>query len=90
MFEKIAQSSKFINSKSNIKPKIGLILGSGLGDLANDIEDPVTIKYSEIPNFPVSTVAGHAGQLVIGKLEGKEVIAMQGYERIRSRDSYSN
>lgn len=60
MFEKIAQSSKFINSKSNIKPKIGLILGSGLGDLANDIEDPVTIKYSEIPNFPVSTVAGHA------------------------------
>ncbi|MGO0807197.1 hypothetical protein ACTPEF_25040, partial [Clostridioides difficile] len=42
----------FINSKSNIKPKIGLILGSGLGDLANDIEDPVTIKYSEIPNFP--------------------------------------
>ena len=87
MFEKIAQSSKFINSKSNIKPKIGLILGSGLGDLANDIEDPVTIKYSEIPNFPVSTVAGHAGQLVIGKLEGKEVIAMQG--RFHYYEGYS-
>ncbi|HBG8277315.1 TPA: purine-nucleoside phosphorylase [Clostridioides difficile] len=87
MFEKIAQSSKFINSKSDIKPKIGLILGSGLGDLANDIEDPVAIKYSEIPNFPVSTVAGHAGQLVIGKLEGKEVIAMQG--RFHYYEGYS-
>ncbi|OPJ56967.1 purine-nucleoside phosphorylase [Alkalithermobacter paradoxus] len=76
--EKIMQAAQFIESKLENKPEIGLILGSGLGVLGDEIENPTIIKYEEIPNFPVSTVEGHAGQLVIGKLEGKYVIAMQG------------
>lgn len=56
----------------------GLILGSGLGELADEIENPVVIPYNEIPHFPVSTVVGHAGQLVYGDLSGKKVLAMQG------------
>lgn len=60
------------------KPQIGLILGSGLGILAEEIKSPTVIKYQDIPGFPASTVAGHKGQLVIGELEGKMVVAMQG------------
>ncbi|KXZ39663.1 purine-nucleoside phosphorylase [Alkalithermobacter thermoalcaliphilus JW-YL-7 = DSM 7308] len=74
----IKQAVDYIESKIDVKPEIGLILGSGLGVLADEIEDAKVIKYEEIPNFPVSTVEGHEGQLVIGKLEGKNVIAMQG------------
>lgn len=59
-------------------PQLGVILGSGLGGLAEQIQDPIAIPYSEIPNFPVSTVEGHAGQLVIGTLEGTPVVALQG------------
>lgn len=69
---------EFISSNISCKPKIGLILGSGLGSLADRIERPVIIKYEDIPGFPRATVEGHAGQLVIGKLAGKDVIAMQG------------
>ncbi|OPJ56968.1 purine-nucleoside phosphorylase [Alkalithermobacter paradoxus] len=76
--QKINEAAQFISSKINFTPDIGLILGSGLGVLGDEIEDPTIIKYEEIPNFPVSTVEGHAGQLVIGKLEGKDVVAMQG------------
>ncbi|WFD09012.1 purine-nucleoside phosphorylase [Tepidibacter hydrothermalis] len=78
LITKIKESAEFIKSKAGVNPKIGLILGSGLGVLADEIEDAVKIKYEEIPNFPVSTVEGHAGQLVIGKLQGKDVVAMQG------------
>lgn len=78
IFDKIQESAEFIKSKSNIAPKVGLILGSGLGVLGDEIQNPVKIKYNDIPNFPVSTVEGHAGCLVIGQLEGKEVVAMQG------------
>jgi len=78
MYEKAQQSAQYILEKGQMKPEIGLILGSGLGVLADEIENPVAIPYAEIPNFPVSTVQGHAGQLVIGTLEGKTVIAMQG------------
>ena len=59
-------------------PQIGIILGSGLGALADSIEDPVEIPYSEIPHFPVSTAIGHKGQFVSGTLAGKKVLAMQG------------
>lgn len=76
--QKINESVDFINTKIQFKPYIGLILGSGLGGLADKIENAVKISYSDIPNFPVSTVKGHAGQLVIGDLGGKKVIAMQG------------
>ncbi len=74
----IMNSIKYIEEKITEKPEVGLILGSGLGDLADEIENPVKIKYEDIPDFPVSTVEGHAGQLVFGKLSGKSVVAMQG------------
>jgi len=75
---KITESVEFINQKSNIKPKIAIILGTGLGRLAEDIKEKEIIPYSDIPNFPTSTVQGHSGNLVLGKLENKEVVAMQG------------
>ena len=67
-----------IRQYTTTEPKIGLVLGSGLGGLADTLEDRVSIPYEEIPGWPVSTVHGHSGQLVIGKLEGKTVIAQQG------------
>ncbi|MFC2948254.1 purine-nucleoside phosphorylase [Virgibacillus sediminis] len=74
----IIEASKYIQDKITEKPEVGLILGSGLGVLGNEIENQITIPYTEIPHFPESTVAGHKGQLVAGILEGKQVIAMQG------------
>jgi purine-nucleoside phosphorylase len=74
----IKEACEFIKGRIKDTPKIGLILGSGLGSLADDVENRILIKYSDIPNFPVSTVAGHAGQFVYGTLEGKKVIMMQG------------
>ena len=87
MFERAKQSAEYIQEKLKVTPEIGLILGSGLGILADEIEDAIAIPYSEIPNFPVSTVHGHAGQLVIGQLAGKTVIAMQG--RFHHYEGYS-
>jgi purine-nucleoside phosphorylase len=78
---------KFLRKKVSVLPEIGLILGSGLGVLADEIEDPIKIPYNEIPGFPVSTVEGHAGQLVIGTLQGKQVITMQG--RFHFYEGYS-
>ncbi|MBY7143441.1 purine-nucleoside phosphorylase [Virgibacillus sp. NKC19-3] len=83
----IKEASKYIEEKLSEQPTIGLILGSGLGVLGEEIEKPVTIPYNDIPHFPVSTVAGHKGQLVIGSLEGKQVIAMQG--RFHYYEGYS-
>lgn len=76
--EKIKKAAEYINSKIKNKPEIALVLGSGLGDLAEEIENPVYINYSDIPGFPESTVVGHKGRLVLGQLSGKEVVAMQG------------
>ncbi|UAL50897.1 MULTISPECIES: purine-nucleoside phosphorylase [Metabacillus] len=76
--QEIKQSAQFMKEKVKDLPEIGLILGSGLGVLADEIENPVKIPYEEIPNFPVSTVEGHAGQLVFGTLKGANVVAMQG------------
>lgn len=76
--EKIEKAANHLKKKIKMTPKIGLILGSGLGVLADEIEEPVKIRYEDIPAFPVSTVEGHEGQLVTGHLNGKEVIAMQG------------
>ncbi len=76
--EKLEEAVKFIKSKTNYQPEIGMVLGSGLGSIADDIEEAVRIPYSQIPNFPVSNVSGHAGNLVIGKLQGKVVFALQG------------
>lgn len=78
LYDKMEDAKSYIQSKTSHSPKIGLILGSGLGDLADDIQEADVIPYHEIPHFPKSTVEGHAGQLVIGKLSGKTVVAMQG------------
>jgi len=79
LMAKLREAADYINKKTNgLKIYAGLVLGSGLGDLAEEIENKVIIPYKEIPNFPVSTVQGHAGRLVIGKLEGKNVLCMQG------------
>jgi purine-nucleoside phosphorylase len=67
-----------IRARLSEQPKIGLILGSGLGPLADEVENQTVIPYSEIPHWPVSTVIGHSGRLVIGKLEGQDVFVMQG------------
>lgn len=83
----INEAKEYILSKISDVPEIGLILGSGLGEMADKIESAVRIEYKDIPHFPVSTVAGHKGQLVIGTLEGKKVIAMQG--RFHFYEGYS-
>lgn len=85
--EQIERAVKFIKGKYSKEVRTGLILGSGLGVLADEIENPVKISYSDIPGFLQSTVEGHAGQLVLGKLSGKEVIAMQG--RFHYYEGYS-
>ena len=83
---KAAGHVKDILDKSGLKPKVGIVLGSGLGKLADKIENPITISYREIPGFPVSTAIGHKGNYIIGTLGGKTVIAMQG--RIHYYEGY--
>lgn len=78
IFQNIQDSANYIKSRSTHEPSIAIILGSGLGSLAEEITESVAIPYEQIPHFPVSTVEGHAGQLVVGKLSGQTVIAMQG------------
>lgn len=74
----LKQAKEFLQDRLKIKPTVGLILGSGLGVLADQISQPIRIPYQDIPGFPTSTVAGHAGQLVAGELNGVAVVAMQG------------
>lgn len=78
MYEKILETSKFIETHLSKKPQIAIVLGSGLGNLGELIEVDKKIDYKDIPNFPVSTVAGHKGSLLFGMLGGKYVMAMQG------------
>ncbi|WP_036621059.1 purine-nucleoside phosphorylase [Paenibacillus alvei] len=74
----IQEAAAYIQSKISETPEVGLILGSGLGVLAELVEQPVTIAYGDIPHFPVSTVEGHAGELLIGKIAGRTVAMMKG------------
>lgn len=76
--EKIDQAVAYLKSQLPSTPDLALVLGSGLGGLAEKIQDPIVIPYSKVPNFPVSTAPGHAGQFVAGKLGNKLVLAMQG------------
>lgn len=76
-----------IKDKIIVKPEIAVVLGSGLGDFAYNISDSYTIPYSEIGNFPISTVTGHAGQFVLGKIGNKNVVAMQG--RVHYYEGYT-
>jgi purine-nucleoside phosphorylase len=78
MLQKIQETAAFIKARIKITPEIGIILGTGLGGLINEIEDQIAIPYKDIPNFPVSTVEGHAGQLIFGRLGGRNIVAMQG------------
>ncbi len=87
MLEKIKETVDYIKSQINEEPKVGIILGSGLGGLVDDIVVEKTLPYHEIPNFPVSTVKGHKGQLLFGKVNGTNVVAMQG--RFHFYEGYS-
>lgn len=78
MYEQVLQTVEFIQKKINNRPEVGIVLGSGLGNLSSKIDVEIALPYSEIPNFPVSTVKGHKGQLVFGTLGGKNIVAMQG------------
>ena len=78
MLEKFNESADYIRSKTRINPSVGIILGTGLGGLVNEINIVDEIPYEDIPNFPVSTVKGHSGKLIFGELGGKTVMAMQG------------
>ncbi|MDR2859693.1 MAG: purine-nucleoside phosphorylase [Mediterranea sp.] len=87
MLEKIKETASFLEKTVSSKPKTAIILGTGLGNLADNITDKYEINYTEIPNFPVSTVEGHLGKLIFGKLNGKEIMAMQG--RFHYYEGYS-
>ena len=78
MLSKIQETADFIRTKIKTNPKNGIILGTGLGDLVSEISDKIEIPYEIIPNFPLSTVEGHSGKLIFGKLGTVEVLAMQG------------
>jgi purine-nucleoside phosphorylase len=82
-----AEAAQAVAARGGLAPRVALILGSGLGELADEIESPVVVPYAEIPHFPVSTVSGHAGQLVLGRLEGVPVVAMRG--RVHFYEGYS-
>ncbi len=87
MIEKIKATADFLKQKTACRPKVGIILGSGLGALVDSIDISHSLPYSEIPNFPVSTVEGHSGKLIFGTLQGKEIVAMQG--RFHYYEGYS-
>ncbi|MFH0777297.1 MAG: purine-nucleoside phosphorylase [Candidatus Eisenbacteria bacterium] len=85
--KRIDEAASFIRSKTPVVPEIGIILGTGLGQLTRHLKVDATIPYSQIPNFPVSTVEYHAGELVIGDLAGKPVVTMRG--RVHYYEGYT-
>jgi purine-nucleoside phosphorylase len=85
--EQIDQVADAVRTKINVKPRVGIILGSGLNDLAASVKNAVTIPFGDLPYWPVSTVEGHVGKLVIGELEGQHVFVMQG--RVHFYEGYT-
>lgn len=85
--KKVKLTADFISKKINLTPEIGIVLGTGLGALADQIDVDTIINYEDIPDFPISTVEGHTGRFIFGKLSGKSVIAMQG--RFHYYEGYS-
>jgi len=85
--ERVAEAADVIRARGARTPSVAVILGSGLGDLADEIAAPVAVPFAEIPHFPVSTVAGHSGTLVVGSLQGTPVVAMRG--RVHFYEGYS-
>lgn len=86
-YEYYVKSAEYVKSRAPFVPEIAIVLGSALGPLAAQIENPVTIDYADIPNFLVSTAPGHAGKLIFGTLEGKKLVCMSG--RFHSYEGYS-
>ena len=78
MYEKIQETVSWLKARMHTSPKTAIILGTGLGQLASEITDSYEFSYKDIPHFPVSTVEGHAGKLIFGKLGGKDIMAMEG------------
>ena len=87
MLEKIQETATFLREKMHTSPETAIILGTGLGSLVHEITDKYEISYKDIPNFPVSTVEGHSGKLIFGKLRNKDIMAMQG--RFHFYEGYS-
>jgi purine-nucleoside phosphorylase len=87
LFERATEAAAFLRRRISATPKIAVVLGSGLGGIASLVEDPVTVPYADIPNFPQSTVEGHSGQLVVGKLHGIPLAIMQG--RVHGYEGYT-
>ena len=87
MYKKIQETASWLKERMTTSPKTAIILGTGLGQLASEITDTYEFPYEEIPNFPVSTVEGHSGKLIFGKLGGKDIMAMQG--RFHYYEGYS-
>jgi purine-nucleoside phosphorylase len=87
LFDQIQESVKEIRKTTQLIPRVGIILGTGLGALAQEIKDPTVIPYDKVPHFPLSTVESHAGQLVFGKLGNTPVVAMKG--RFHRYEGYS-
>lgn len=87
MLEKIKETATYLKGRMNTQPETAIILGTGLGNLAGEITEKYEIPYEEIPNFPVSTVEGHSGKLIFGKLGNKDIMAMQG--RFHYYEGYS-
>lgn len=85
--QKIQETAEFLRGKMTTSPETAIILGTGLGSLVNEITDKYEIEYKEIPNFPLSTVEGHSGRLIFGKLGNKDIMAMQG--RFHFYEGYS-
>ncbi len=78
MLNQINETAEYLKKRTGATPQVGIILGTGLGGLVNEIAIDFTVPYKEIPHFPVSTVEGHSGKLIFGSLGGKKVLAMQG------------
>ena len=87
MYTRIQETASWLKQRMTTNPETAIILGTGLGQLASEITDTYEFPYSEIPNFPVSTVEGHAGKLIFGKLGGKDIMAMEG--RFHYYEGYS-
>ena len=87
MYSKIQETASWLKERMTTSPKTAIVLGTGLGQLASEITDKTEFPYQEIPNFPVSTVEGHSGKLIFGKLGGVDILAMQG--RFHYYEGYS-
>jgi purine-nucleoside phosphorylase len=87
LYTRARAAADYLSSKTTLKPKLGIILGSGLGDFANSVQNAVAVPYAEIPHFPQSTVEGHSGRMVIGTIAGMPVAVMQG--RVHAYEGYA-